>query len=269
VESTRRCREAAVFLCALVAFGVSPLTAGTAEAALDPGVQGVTAEARVTAASSDVIVAWTPATAKQRRGLSWTAVYLSNNPQPDLVFTPAISDIIIPDVPPGTYGVSVEFAYGARSNYTHTARGTTTVTVAPYHLKVGAPLAPTCVIATATGQSVTVAWSHNLAETARQHPDSYVVAIGTTMVTVVNGYGRLTARFSDAAAGEHPVTVTARNDEGDSPVASGGPVVVTRLGSPDQPVSPTPARRPGTLFESVIALTALGIIWCVTSLVRS
>jgi hypothetical protein len=241
-------------------------------AAVDPGVQNVTAVSRLSDTDSNVFVNWTPATAAQQQGLAWTSVFFGREPMPILVFGPTIHDVTIPQVLPGTYRVVVEFDYGDPSNYTHThtARGLATVTVGRRRLPVAAPLTPATVTAAVTRQTVTVTWRHNPAERADQHPVDYVVSLGDTRVAVVPGYATLTGKFTQVAAGVYPVTVTARNSVGDSPAAAGPSVAVA---SPVAPVPPagagSPLHWPGTWFQLLVALLALGIFAAIAVLATS
>jgi hypothetical protein len=263
-------RTVARILSALVIVaGIGAFPASSVAAEAVPGVQNVTAVAQVTATESVVIVSWTPATPQQRQGLSWTAIRFGPNPQPILVFSPTVSDVPIPDVAPGTYDVSVEFDYGPRSHFTHATPGRTRVTVPRYVVPVAAPLAPTAVTATATGQNVTMTWKHNPAERADQHPDAYVITLGERTVAVVRGYASRTGTFTDVAAGTHPVTVTARNSEGDSPTVSGPPVTVTVPGTPAGRAGASIARRSSDLINLGVAIIVIALLAGVTVLARS
>ncbi len=104
------------------------------------GVQGLTTVLRAGRKGIDMFIAWTPPTAEQQRGLTWTSVYFGDNSQPVLVFPPD-AEATITDVPPGTYRLGVEFDYGPRSSYTHSARHQMSVTV-PETLPVSAASAP-------------------------------------------------------------------------------------------------------------------------------
>jgi hypothetical protein len=255
-------RRTVGFLSVLVIVGgLAGFASYPVAAAVDPGVQNVTAVARVSDSDSIVFVTWSPATAAQQQGLSWTSVYFGEEPMPILVFGATLNDVTIPQVLPGTYRVAVEFDYGDRSHYTHTPRGQTTVTVGRRRLPSAAPLAPAAVTTAANGQSVTVTWRHDPAETADQHPVDYVVSLGDTRVAVVPGYDTLTRTITQVTAGVHRVTVTARNGAGYSPASSGAPVTVA---SPRTLAARAGTRSlvhwPGTVFEWLVALLALAIL---------
>jgi hypothetical protein len=107
--------------------------AGNASASNKPGVRhsgvhGLTTKLRAGTTGIDLFISWTPPTAEQQVGLGWTSVFFGDNPQPVLVFPPD-SDATVLDVPPGTYRLGVEFDYGPRSSYTHSARQRMSVTV--------------------------------------------------------------------------------------------------------------------------------------------
>jgi len=215
-----------VVLGCVLLLGAAP--AALAETSSAIGVHDVEAYSRVTATRSDVIVTWRPATAAQQRGLSWTSVYFGREPQPILVFSPTIHDVTIPDVAPGTYRITVEFAYGPRSNFTYTSPGRTTVTVVKYVAAAGAPTAPTRVAAAVSGHRVTVTWTPDRSDAADHRATSYVVSVGGSRVTVVHGYAASSATVTNVPTGRHDVTVTARNGAGESSPASGEAVRVAR-----------------------------------------
>jgi hypothetical protein len=263
-------RTVGVLFALVIVAGLAASTSDPVAATVDPGVQNVTAVVRLSPADSIVFVSWTPATAAQRQGLAWTSVYFGGEPMPILVFGPTITDVTIPQVLPGTYRVAVEFDYGDRSNYTRTARGLAVVTVGRRRLPAAAPLALVGVTAATTGQRVTVTWRHDPAEKTDQRPFDYVVSIGDTRVAVVPDYATVTRRFTQVAPGVYPVTVVARNSAGDSPAASGPPIVVASPGPPaPRADAGSPLHWPGNGPELFLAISALGILAAIAALARS